>query len=199
MNKTLLFIPLVLFVGISTLAFAQTQPATIAEEQTVHAEIIIRDSQGYLVAYLQAYRFDINKEILDRVLAKDFENEVTGAVGVPATGDMDSYGVGIFMSIFGIEAQKQNISDFKITEVVPNQKTEFTMHAMSPEFVLHLCQSLYDKFPKTYLLHIKGYEFEFLGQPTAKASENLKLARKFLSDLFSSSSISTDLFETLVQ
>ncbi len=71
MNKTLLFIPLVLFVGISTLAFAQT--ATIAEEQTVHAELIIRDSQGNLVSYLQAYRFDINQEILDRMLAQDFD------------------------------------------------------------------------------------------------------------------------------
>jgi len=73
MNKTLLFIPLVLFVGIGTLAFAQTQPATITEEQTVHAEIIIRDSQGNLVSYLQSYRFDINQEILDRVLSQDFE------------------------------------------------------------------------------------------------------------------------------
>ena len=73
MNKTLLFIPLVLFVGIGTLAFAQTLPATIAEEQTVHAEVIIRDSQGNLVSYLQAYRFDINQEILDRVLGEFFE------------------------------------------------------------------------------------------------------------------------------
>lgn len=84
MNKTLLFIPLVLFVGIGTLAFAQTQPATIAEEQTVHAEVIIRDSQGNLVSYLQAYRFDINQEILDRVLAEDFETgeEVFGKSSV---------------------------------------------------------------------------------------------------------------------
>jgi len=74
-NKTLLFIPLVLFVGIGTLAFAQTQPATIAEEQTVHAEVIVRDSQGNLVAYLQAYRFDINQEILDRLLVQALETE----------------------------------------------------------------------------------------------------------------------------
>lgn len=84
MNKTLLFIPLVLFVGIGTLAFAQTQPATIAEEQTVHAEVIVRDSQGNLVAYLQAYRFDINQEILDRMLAEDLETgeEVLGKSSV---------------------------------------------------------------------------------------------------------------------
>ena len=84
MNKTLLFIPLVLFVGIGTLAFAQTLPATIAEEQTVHAEVIIRDSQGNLVSYLQAYRFDINQEILDRMLAEDLETgeEVLGKSSV---------------------------------------------------------------------------------------------------------------------
>jgi len=84
MNKTLLFIPLVLFVGIGTLAFAQTQPATITEELTVHAEIIIRDSQGNLVSYLQAYRFDINQEILDLVLSQDFETgeEVLGKSSV---------------------------------------------------------------------------------------------------------------------
>lgn len=72
------------------------------------------------------------------------------------------------------DASIEDISDVELTQVEPSQKTEFTMHAMAPEFVLHLCHTLYGKFPATYLLHLKGYQFDFLAEPTAGARRNLK-------------------------
>lgn len=63
-----------------------------------------------------------------------------------------------------------------IKKVEPSAKTEFTMHAMDPSFILHLCRVLYDKSPETYIITIGAIEFEF-GQPiTAEASQNLEVA-----------------------
>lgn len=78
------------------------------------------------------------------------------------------------------DASVEDISSYTVTRVEPSAKTEFTMHAMSTEFVLHLCQTLYGKFPEVYLLHLKGYEFEMKMGMTQKAEENLKAAEDFL-------------------
>lgn len=68
--------------------------------------------------------------------------------------------------------------------VEPTDQTEFTMHAMHPGFILHLCNCLYDKCPETCLISIKGYEFEF-GEPvTQQASQNLELAFELALELF---------------
>jgi hydrogenase maturation protease len=79
-----------------------------------------------------------------------------------------------------IDATIEEIEDFYIDEVNPSDaKVEFTMHAVSPAFVLNLCNDIYKKFPKTYLIHIKGYEWDFAEGLTDKAKENLKKAIKF--------------------
>ena len=60
------------------------------------------------------------------------------------------------------DASIEEIDDFIFTKVNPDNSTiEFTMHAVSPAFVLDLCRKLYGKCPETYLIHIKGYEWEF--------------------------------------
>ena len=69
------------------------------------------------------------------------------------------------------------------------------MHAVSPEFVLHLCQSLYQHFPKTYLIHIKGYHFEFLEEVSEKAMENLEKSMEFLKHAFSTSDFPDEVFD----
>ena len=69
------------------------------------------------------------------------------------------------------------------------------MHAMSPDFVLHLCHSLYHKYPKTYLIHIKGYEFDLLEQLTNTARGNLMKAVHFLTHVFSSSVFPVELLD----
>ena len=83
------------------------------------------------------------------------------------------------------DASIEDISDYVITKVRPSQKTEFTMHAMDPEFVLHLCQSLYDKYPDTFLVHLKGYDFDFQVKITDRAKRNLNTVTNILKDLLS--------------
>ena len=93
------------------------------------------------------------------------------------------------------DASIEQIADFKLSIVKPSQKTEFTMHAMSPDFVLHLCQSLYNKYPATYLLHIKGVEFEMKESLTVQGKNNLALAYEFLVNAFTKFSYPKDLLD----
>ncbi len=89
---------------------------------------------------------------------------------------ISSYDIVLF-----VDATQEDISHFKITKVNPSEsKIEFTMHAVSVAYVLDLCSKIYNKLPTTYLLHIRGYEWEFKEELTAYAKQNLQLAFKFV-------------------
>ncbi len=96
------------------------------------------------------------------------------------------------------DASMEEIQDFSLSRVRPNHKIEFTMHSTSPEFILYLCQSLYNKYPLTFLIHIKGYEFDFMEPITESAKENLEKSIRFLIDSFSKSSMPVDLFDQFI-
>jgi hydrogenase maturation protease len=84
------------------------------------------------------------------------------------------------------DASIENINDYLYTQVNPDEATiEFTMHAVSPAFVLDLCKKLYGKCPSTYLLHIKGYEWEFMEGLTEDALLNLAKATEFIKEKIS--------------
>ena len=81
------------------------------------------------------------------------------------------------------DASIEEMNDFLFTEVNPSKATiEFTMHAVSPSFVIDLCKKLYGKCPKTFLLHVKGYEWEFVEELTENAMLNLAKATAFLKE-----------------
>ena len=61
-----------------------------------------------------------------------------------------------------------------------SKKVEFTMHAVSPEYVLHVCNDLFNKSPKTCLLGIKGFEWNFKEGLSDNAKLNLEQAFQFL-------------------
>ncbi len=73
----------------------------------------------------------------------------------------------------------EKVEDMSITRVEPSPKVEFTMHSVSPSFVLDLCSKIYGEHPATYLVHIRGYGWEFLEQMTPAAAENLDKALDF--------------------
>jgi len=81
------------------------------------------------------------------------------------------------------DASIEEIDDFIFTKVDPDESTiEFTMHAVSPAFVVDLCRKLYKKSPDTYLIHIKGYEWEFEEKLSDDAKLNLAKATLFLKE-----------------
>jgi hydrogenase maturation protease len=81
-----------------------------------------------------------------------------------------------------VDASRERLQDFTLTEVSPSATVAFTMHAVSPAFVLALCQDLYHKNPRTYLLHIKGYRWGMREGLTTKAGRNLDSALVFLQE-----------------
>jgi hydrogenase maturation protease len=102
----------------------------------------------------------------------------------------DAYLIQKYDKVVFVDATIAEIDHILLERVVPTEKTEFTMHAMHPGFILHLCQCLYDKSPETFLLSIKGYEFEF-GEPvTEKALENLEMGLHLALEVLSVTDIS---------
>ena len=78
------------------------------------------------------------------------------------------------------DASQEITDDFLFTKVNPDSKVGFTMHHVSPEYVQYLCNELFQKDPESFLLHIKGYKWDYLGKPTKKAEANLNKAMDFI-------------------
>ncbi len=83
--------------------------------------------------------------------------------------------------IFVDASQETDLSNFRLTDVVANdQKVEFTMHAVSPAYIMHLCKKLFNKEPEAKLLSIKGYRWEFEEGISDSATLNMERAYIFL-------------------
>ncbi len=88
----------------------------------------------------------------------------------------DAYRLNDYDMVIYADASIEEIEDFFFEEIKPIINPQFTSHSVSPEFVIGLCKEIYNEIPETYLMHIKGYEWEFLGEMTPKASGNLEKA-----------------------
>jgi hydrogenase maturation protease len=88
-----------------------------------------------------------------------------------------------------VDASKEEINDFLFTEVKPSNKAEYTSHSVSPSYIKYLCSTLYNNSPDIYLLHVKGYKWDFLEEMTDKAKNNLSRAYDFLKEFISSNMV----------
>ena len=85
--------------------------------------------------------------------------------------------------VYFVDASMEDIDDILFTKIeASDAKVEFSMHAVSPAYVVDLCIKMYKKKPEAQLLHIKGYEWEFMESMTDKAKENLEKAFMALKD-----------------
>jgi hydrogenase maturation protease len=85
------------------------------------------------------------------------------------------------MVIFA-DASRENIEHYSFEALSSSDKVEFTMHAVSPSFILHLCNQVFDHHPQAYLLKVRGYEWEFMEGMTDRAAENLLKAFGYLKE-----------------
>ncbi len=79
------------------------------------------------------------------------------------------------------DASVEEIDDFCISLVDAKSEMSFTTHAASPGYIVHLCEKLFNKRPIVYLLHIKGYDWEFKEGLSEKAKQNLENAFDYIS------------------
>lgn len=77
-----------------------------------------------------------------------------------------------------IDASEEEIDDFCFSKVDKSTAVSFTTHAASPGYVVSLCRDLFGKAPPAWLLHIKGYQWEFKEGLSEQAKKNLDTAVK---------------------
>ncbi len=106
----------------------------------------------------------------------------------------DSYTIRDYDIVIFIDASIEEIDDFIVTRVEPSEKVNYTMHSVSPSFVLNLCNKLYHYTPETFLLHIKGYEFQLQEGLSEMGRKNLDAAFEFITNLLA---VPEDLIENL--
>jgi len=87
------------------------------------------------------------------------------------------------------DASEEEIDNFCFSKVDGKGKLSFTTHAASPGYIVKLCQELFHKEPCVFLLHIKGYEWNFKEGISARALENLDLAIEYLKSILEDPSI----------
>jgi hydrogenase maturation protease len=95
----------------------------------------------------------------------------------------DAYTIRDYDIVIFMDASIEEIDDFIVTRVEPSEKVNYTMHSVSPSFVLDLCNKLYHFTPETFLLHIKGYDFQLQEGLSGKGQKNLLSAFAFIKDL----------------
>jgi hydrogenase maturation protease len=81
-----------------------------------------------------------------------------------------------------VDASTEEIEDYIMTEVDGEAEVSFTTHAASPGYIVQLCHDLFNKFPKVYLLHIKGYRWEFREGLSEQAERNLINAINYIKE-----------------
>lgn len=64
-----------------------------------------------------------------------------------------------------------------------NGEITYTTHALNPEAVMALCNDVYKKHPKAWVLKIKGNEWELGEGLTPEAKNNLNAAVKLVSEM----------------
>ena len=73
------------------------------------------------------------------------------------------------------DASVESFDSYKLEKVFPSDiKVEFTMHAVSPSFIVDLSRKMFGKLPEVFVLHIKGYEWELGRKMTERAKCNLE-------------------------
>ncbi len=132
-----------------------------------------REDDGLGCACIDLLKEWLNSEDLQNVkLECDYQLNIEDALTI-AENDITVF----------VDASIENIEDYCLTKVTAEgSKIEFSMHAVSAAYILDLCNKLYDKNPKVYLLHIKGYEWDFKEDLSEQATSNLQKAFTFLKE-----------------
>jgi hydrogenase maturation protease len=82
--------------------------------------------------------------------------------------------------VFADATIEENIKDFHFGKLDPTKaEVKYTLHAASPGYILELCQNMYNKFPETYLLRLKGYEWDLKEELTEPSKINAEKAFNF--------------------
>ena len=83
-----------------------------------------------------------------------------------------------------VDANSESLKEnYILEECELNGEISYTTHALNPSAIMALCNDVYDKQPKAYVLRIKGYGWELEEGLSSKGKQNLKEALELMNDL----------------
>jgi len=84
-----------------------------------------------------------------------------------------------FNTVIFVDATKENTKEgYIFKECRASEQYSFSTHALKPETIMYLAQSIYKHNPKAFILGIEGYNWELEIGLTAKAKANLDCVTK---------------------
>jgi hydrogenase maturation protease len=86
-------------------------------------------------------------------------------------------------TVIFVDASRTGAEDLVFRELEPARQISFTTHSLDPASLLALCEDIYKKRTRAFLLAIRGYEFEFAEGLSPGAKANLDKALQFLKRL----------------
>ncbi|MDP3359699.1 MAG: hydrogenase maturation protease [Lutibacter sp.] len=88
--------------------------------------------------------------------------------------------ISTFKTVIFIDACKSEINDgFSFERIYPSEEVSFSTHSVPPNQILNLCETLYTKKPKAYLMKIEGCNWEIGIGLSKQAKTNLKNALSY--------------------
>jgi hydrogenase maturation protease len=91
---------------------------------------------------------------------------------VPAVADAD-------LAIF-VDADTSAREPFEFRKIEPSDKITFTTHSIKPEGLLALSHDMFGHLTDSYMIGVKGYEFEIAEGLSEKVVENASKAISFI-------------------
>lgn len=86
-----------------------------------------------------------------------------------------------FQRILFVDADMSCNGPFQFTNVYAEKDTSYTSHALTPAALLFIFEKIYQrKPPNSFLLRIRGYDFELGNTLSKQADINLKAAIKYV-------------------
>jgi len=92
-----------------------------------------------------------------------------------------------YETIFFVDANKKMLKEgFFIERIYPSVQVSFSTHAVPPNQILNLCETIYNKKPKAYVVIIQGTNWDFEIGLSKQAKINLNNAvNKFIDNFLS--------------
>ena len=103
------------------------------------------------------------------------ETDANYQLQIEDAADIVKYELVIF-----VDATIEGDASFTVREVVPSANITFTSHAVKPDSILAISRDSFGTVPSTWIIGVRGYEFEFTEGLTEKAGVNCEKALEFI-------------------
>jgi len=143
------------------------------------------NSQIYIIGYGNIFRQDdgLGFELIEMLRAESFQGVILDDKIQLSVDDVYNISESNAAIVFFVDASLQGDEPFIFYPVEPCSTISFSIPLLTPEAVISMCGSLFNKNVKGYVLGIRGYEWNFSAVPTSNARDNLLKAYSFMRDI----------------